>query len=296
MRMLFRRELAAPLFLRRCGNGAIAAAALVAVSMCLPSCGLEESGPRTELTYGIVAPRGGYISNAEMDDIADVVKERVELLRLRGARVTRTGSRIVVDIRGHSAAAAGKISAVITRTGRLEFRLVADEKINAAVIDEARKTGKAPDGWHWYTLERKDPDNPGKMMAEELLVSDSLARGRGLAGNGISRVSVGRRGAAGSGVAMYISFKDPDVLWLLTKNNIDRRVAIITDDVRDETGSLTNTGKVHSAPVIRQAILGEAEITGGFTPTEAEELAVVLQSGMLKAPLKLESMREYERE
>ena len=257
MRMLFRRGLAAPLFLRRWGNGAIAAAVLVAASVCLPSCGPEESGPRTELTYEIVAPRGGHVSDAEMDDIADVVEERITLLGLKGARVTRTGSRIVVDIRGHSAAAADKVGAVVTRTGRLEFRLVADEKINEAALKAARSMGKGFPGWHWYTLERKDPDNPGKMMTEELLISDSLASGEGLAGDGINRVSL-EHGRPGSGVAVYISFKDPDAFWLLTKNNVDRRVAIIIDDVRDETGNLTNTGKIQSAPVVREAILGAA--------------------------------------
>jgi len=292
--MLFRRELAAPLFLRRWGNGAIAAAALVAASVCLPSCRPEKSGPRTELTYGIVAPRGGHVSDVEMDDIEEMVRERVTLLRLKGARVTRTGSRIVVDIRRHSAAA-DKVSAVVTRIGRLEFRLVADEKINEVVIEAARKTGKAPTGWHWYKFEWRDPDDPGKMIAEELLISDSLARGEGLAVDSIDRVSV-EHGRPGSGAAVYISFKDPDAFWQLTKSNVDRRLAIIIDDVRDETGALTNTGKIHSAPVIRQAILGAAEITGGLTLTDAEELRIVLQSGTLKAPLKLESVREYERE
>jgi len=246
---------------------------------------------------GIVrAPRGGHISDAVMHDIAHVVKERVALLRLRGARVTRAGSRIVVDIRGHSAAAADKVSAVITRTGRLEFRLVADPKDNEAVINEARKTGKAPDGWHSYTLKRKDPDNPWRMITEELLVIDSLASDEGLVGDGIRRASVARGGPGGSEIAVYIWFKDPDAFWLLTKSNVGRRLAIIIDDVRDETGSLTKTGKVHSAPVIRSAVPGAAEITSGFTPTGAEELRVVLQSGTLKAPLQLESVREYERE
>jgi len=62
----------------------------------------------------------------------------------------------------------------------------------------------------------------------------------------------------------------------ITSNNINKRLAIILD------------GNVYSAPVIRDRIAGgNAQITGTFTMQEAKDLAIVLRSGSLPAPLKM---------
>ena len=66
----------------------------------------------------------------------------------------------------------------------------------------------------------------------------------------------------------------------VTGRNKGRRLAIVLDD------------KVHSAPVIREAITGgEAQISGRFTMEEARELAIVLRSGSLPAPLEIREER-----
>jgi len=62
----------------------------------------------------------------------------------------------------------------------------------------------------------------------------------------------------------------------VTKRNVDRCFAIVLD------------GKVISAPRIIQPILGGSGIiTGGFTITTANELALLLRAGALPAPLKV---------
>jgi preprotein translocase subunit SecD len=62
----------------------------------------------------------------------------------------------------------------------------------------------------------------------------------------------------------------------LTTENVQRNLAIVLDNV------------VYSSPVIREPIPGgTASISGSFTETEARELAVVLRSGALPAPLKV---------
>ncbi|MFH1691752.1 MAG: protein translocase subunit SecD [Candidatus Omnitrophota bacterium] len=66
----------------------------------------------------------------------------------------------------------------------------------------------------------------------------------------------------------------------LTKDNIGRRLAIVLD------------GRIYSAPRINEAIpSGEAVISGRFTPDEAKDLAIVLRSGALPAPLVIEEER-----
>ena len=66
----------------------------------------------------------------------------------------------------------------------------------------------------------------------------------------------------------------------ITEANVGHRLAIVLDE------------KVQSAPVIREAITGgEAQITGQFSMTEATELAIVLRSGSLPAPIKIREER-----
>ncbi len=66
----------------------------------------------------------------------------------------------------------------------------------------------------------------------------------------------------------------------ITQKNRGRRLAIVLD------------GKVQSAPVIREAITGgEASISGLFTIDEASNLALVLRSGALPAPIEIREER-----
>ena len=63
----------------------------------------------------------------------------------------------------------------------------------------------------------------------------------------------------------------------VTKNSIGQRLAIVLD------------GELYSAPVIQSAIeTGNGQITGHFSPEQAQELANVLQNP-LRAPLKIDS-------
>lgn len=62
----------------------------------------------------------------------------------------------------------------------------------------------------------------------------------------------------------------------ITKANIGKAVAIVLDD------------RVYSAPVIQTEITGgSSQITGSFTPHEAQDLANLLKSGKLPAPAKI---------
>ncbi len=62
----------------------------------------------------------------------------------------------------------------------------------------------------------------------------------------------------------------------ITKNNINRAVAIVLDD------------RVYSAPNVQNEITGgNSQITGNFTPEQTRDLANVLNSGKMPAPAKI---------
>jgi len=95
-----------------------------------------------------------------------------------------------------------------------------------------------------------------------------------------AKVEIGAANSGDPSVANkpYISFKlnreGARKFESITGNNIDRRLAIMLDNV------------VYSAPVIKDRIpRGEGRISGSFTLDEVRDLVIVLKTGNLKAPI-----------
>jgi len=242
-----------------------------------------------ELVYKVVKPEDEETTPLKAQDIAEVIRRRIDAYGMREPRVQPMGDdRILIQIPGSDASDVARVRNVITRVGRLEFRLVADEANNKTTLEDARNRPKddPPPGWHWYTLS-KENRKTGKMEPEDLLINDDI----GLTGEAIERVGIGRDRETGK-PTVTLTFKDREAFWKLTKANVDRRLAILLDDVRSKDGkTLFKTGRVHSAPSITKGIYGPGEIRGGFTLKSAEDLKYVLQSGSLKWPLEMESER-----
>ena len=114
---------------------------------------------------------------------------------------------------------------------------------------------------------RPDGSTSESMIAldkEPLMTGEDVADARPTFDNRDNKPSVGlsfnSRGAA--------------MFERITGEHIHKRMAIVLD------------GKVHSAPTIQSRIGGgKASITGSFTPTEAQDLAIVLRAGSLPAPV-----------
>ncbi len=81
-------------------------------------------------------------------------------------------------------------------------------------------------------------------------------------------------------VSLSLDDRGKDEFAEITRNNVGRLLAIVLD------------GKVQSAPRLNEEISGgEAQITGSFTPEDATELALVLRSGALPAPIVINEER-----
>jgi SecD/SecF fusion protein len=77
-------------------------------------------------------------------------------------------------------------------------------------------------------------------------------------------------------VTMAMNAEGAKIWARLTKDNIDRAIAIILDNY------------VYSAPRVNQEIRGgRSQITGDFSITEAQDLANILKSGKLPAPARI---------
>ncbi len=192
----------------------------------------------------------------------EVLRNRIDQFGVREPIVQIQGDdQIVIQLPGMTDRA--RALDLIGRTALLEFKLVNDDpKALADAIE-----GNVPEGFELKELDK-----------EKILVNASAE----LTGDYLETADVRfDQGAFGQPiVAMKLKGEGVKKFAGLTRENVGRLLAIVLD------------GRVYSAPRINEPIpSGEAIISGRFTPDEAKDLAIVLRSGALPAPLVIEEER-----
>ncbi len=196
-------------------------------------------------------------SIAAVKQSIEIIRRRVDQLGTREPTIIQQGSnRIVVEAPGESDPE--RLKNVIGQTAKLSFQMLDD----TVSVQEAQQ-GLTPPGS--VVLPNEDQREPFLVVKRRALVSGEMlqAAGQGFDQNGAAAVTFRFNGQGAR------RFADA------TLQNIGKRFAIVLDN------------KVISAPVIQSAITGgSGQITGNFTPQSASDLALLLRSGALPAPLK----------
>jgi len=190
-----------------------------------------------------------------VDRTIEIIRKRVDQFGVKEPSISRQGAdRIIVQLPGVT----DRIRArkLIGRTAQLEFRLVSDDEDK---LQEAL-AGDVPAG---YVLKKDEDDKDLLLENTAVMTGDSLADAI------ISRDQYGR-----PSIKLEFTGKGATMFSNITGANVNRRLAIMLDDA------------VYSAPVIRERISGgNAEITGNFSVDQAKDLATVLRTGALPAPI-----------
>ncbi|MCU5782982.1 bifunctional preprotein translocase subunit SecD/SecF [Alcanivorax balearicus MACL04] len=183
----------------------------------------------------------------------DVVRRRIDETGVVEPRVTRQGDdAILVQLPGVTDPE--RITALLGRTARLTFHLVAD----GSSPDRSLMLPGVEDGRR-YQVEAT-PLLDGGQLADARLGFDSRTH------QPVVNFTLDSDGAR--------LFGD------ITTHNVGRPFAVVLD------------GEVITAPVIRTPITaGRGEISGNFTPQQAGDLAMLLRAGSLPAPLQVVEQR-----
>ncbi len=173
------------------------------------------------------------------------------------------GNRIQVQLPGLDDPERAKRN--ISRTAHLEFKIVDDAADVAKAV-----AGVLPPGRELLMLQsHRNVD--GAFNEQPLVVYKDAA----LTGEHITNAFVGFD-SGGPYVGLHFDAQGGRIFARVTGENVGKRLAIILD------------GKASSAPVIQDRIAGgRATITGRFTDQEAHDLAGVLRSGALPAPINI---------
>jgi preprotein translocase subunit SecD len=211
-----------------------------------------------------------YVKKRAIDQALEIIRNRIDQFGVSEPEITLQGTdQILVQLPG--VRDPQRAINLIGQTALLEFKLL-DEEGN---IDEALK-GNIPPGDMILYQRSVDPQTGAVRKIPFLLKEKTLMTGEFIKD---ARVSIDSQFHE-----PYVSMEFTDVgaklFEQITGANVKKRLAIILDN------------NVYSAPEIRERIAGgRAQITGRFTTEEANDLAVVLRSGALPAPVKILEQR-----
>jgi len=246
-------------------------------------------------------PEGG-LEKAQMDRLIARVSERVNPGGQREIAVRPLGSdKVQITIPQVGEEEARRIKSIISKTGSLEFRILATRHddlnlVERALAEPGARSVKASDG----TLEAKwvavDPREASMFAGNRELATRKAKSGAlevlvkigpyDVLGEDLRQASTGYDDkTAGPCVNFQFNSRGADLFGRLTTENapsegFKRQLSIILDDV------------VYSAPSINTPIYERGQITGRFTQTEVDDLVRVLNAGSLPAALKPEPVRD----
>ena len=199
--------------------------------------------------YGLV-----LLKNASLDQAIEIVRRRVDEIGTNEPNILKRGNdRILVELPGLDDPM--RIKNLLGKTANLAFRFVSKSS-EETFGNELLEYEEGSD-------EYEEPVFVSKriiMSGENLL--DAQPRMDSETNQTVVTFTLDRVGAKRFGKA--------------TTTGIGKQMAIVLD------------GKIISAPVIQDAIVsGSGQITGGFTFQTATDLALLLRSGALPAPLNI---------
>lgn len=222
-------------------------------------------------TYSLIATmqpaRIKTIKETALDQALMTIRNRIDELGVSEPLVQQQQSltegalpRILIQLPGVKDVMRAKD--IIGRTALLEFRIVVDGPMPEQELLDLHG-GKVPSNARMFEdLEHRKAGEP--MMY--LLQKDAEVTGADLHDVRIDKDDMGKWA-----VAFELNRAGSKKFADLTQANIEKRLAIVLDS------------KVQSAPVIRDRISKNGQISGNFTFEDAKDLSIVLRSGALPA-------------
>ena len=189
------------------------------------------------------------IKNSAVDHSLEIVRRRIDEVGTKDPTIIRRGNdRILIELPGLDDP--NRIKNLLGKTANLTFRLVSEED----------------DDFGSELLFFEDGKTQLKVNKRVVLSGDNLDNARPSFDN-INNETI---------VSFTLNRVGAKRFGRVTTNNVGKKLAIILDN------------KIISAPEIREPILGgNGQISGNFTFQSATDLALLLRSGALPAPLNI---------
>jgi preprotein translocase subunit SecD len=196
------------------------------------------------------------ITKTTMAQAIEIVRRRIDETGTNEPSIQQQGAdRIVVQLPGLDDPS--RIKKLLGKTAKLTFQLAHPSMFP----EDLNKDTVAPPGF----VKLQEDKNPDRfyMINKRVMVSGEMLKDANSTFDNNNSPSV----------SFQLSALGGKKFGRVTGKNIGRAFAIVLD------------GKVVSAPVIQTQIFSSGQITGAFTVQETNDLALVLRSGALPAPM-----------
>lgn len=230
----------------------------------------------TEFVIGFDAkdvPAGRNVTDVR-DQILEILRKRVDAQGIVEPEI-KPVSDTAISLRMPSVSENDKesIRDLIQKTAKLSFHLVhPDSDRLANEYAASRGMMVAPAG---YQYQEEEVEHGGELRIDRYFIK---TRAESVRGEDVVNAGARPRDLGGYEVDLQFNARGAKAFGEVTSENVKQRMAIVLD------------GKIYSAPTIQDAIWGgNAQITGQFTPEEAQQLANVLKSGNLPVKIKIDS-------
>jgi preprotein translocase subunit SecD len=211
-----------------------------------------------------------------------IIKNRIDQFGVSEPKITRMGKDLIaIELPG--AKDFNRVKNIIIGQGRLTFQLVDVDTVNLlrntpGAIDEKGNIVRLdliPEDSHVLGIYKKD--KYGNYVQDMATVVKKKVE---LDGTYLKKVNV-INGQWGPEVAFTLSNEGASIFYEVTKNNVNKPLAIILDN------------KVLSMPMITEPINSpNATIQGNFTAEEAFDLALILKAGSFPVPIVIAEQNE----
>ncbi|WP_334108775.1 protein translocase subunit SecD [Methylobacillus sp.] len=217
------------------------------------------------LTAALSEPAKNRIQEFALKQNIQTLHNRINELGVAEPVIQQQGlDRVVVQLPGVQDTA--KAKEILGRTATLEIRMVDEDKSNAVTLENASK-GQVPFGTEFFT------DRNGIPM----LVKKNVV----LTGDYITDAGPGMD-QQGGGAVVHVTLdgRGARIFKQATRENVGKRMAILLIE--------KGQAEVITAPVIREEIGGgRVQISGMANTQEATDVALLLRSGALAAPMEI---------
>ncbi len=214
--------------------------------------------------------------NEATQQATDILTKRINQYGLTQPRIQKTGlDKILVQIPGLDPNRLDRVKSILKTTGNLKFYLVASkvDQGKAGKPSDTDPSKNAPEGTKWLPLDEDAGAQGSPKYPNYLLVE----KGPRVTGENVEEASTQPSMQGKYEISLTLTTKGGEKFAEVTRNNVDRRLAIALDE------------EILSAPTIEEPITGgRASITGDFTAERAKALTTALNSGRLKAPIRIE--------
>jgi preprotein translocase subunit SecD len=215
-----------------------------------------QTAPDQRIQVKFVSQAANAAASDAVTRSIEIIRKRIDALGTKEPIITQQGAtRIVVEAPGESDPE--KLKAVIGKTAKLTFQMVDND-----ISPEDVTAGRIPPD---DELLANDEGNPPAYIVKRRSV---------VTGEMLTAASAGHDQNNAPDINFAFNGQGARRFAQVTSENIGKPFAIVLDK------------RVISAPTIQSAITaGSGQITGRFTEESAHDLALLLKSGALPAPL-----------